>query len=82
MQFFNQHSFSIFAFLLVFAIGLYLFRRPLGLQELLVFLLLLAGIASAYVFFNPLASPTAAPAGVEAALDSGEPMLIEFESPY
>jgi hypothetical protein len=83
MQIINFYSALWFgAFLLAIA-AFILFRRKASLPRILIFSVLLVGLATAWLVLHPRQSATYTSADqVQAAIGSGTAVLLEFQSPY
>jgi hypothetical protein len=80
----NQYSFVIFAaiFLLVVAY-LVISRTKLRWQDVLPLGLLAASLVAAWVVLRPIETPHITDTKkVQALIGQGQPVLLEFQSPY
>ena len=82
MQFFNQHSFVISAILIVGLTAIALLHDGVRRKDLIALGALGFFFAGAFLVLRPGPSTLKEIAAVEAALASGRPTLIEFQSNY
>jgi hypothetical protein len=82
MKFINQYSFvfvAVFAFLIL---GVFTLRGGLRVQHLIALGALSLGIILAYRFLNPGSGSSGKSEMILAEIQSGSPVLLEFQSPY
>jgi thioredoxin 1 len=82
MAFLNQFSFLLLAAGLLLVLVLFLRRQGPAEGGLMAVLALFIGFAFAFVFFRPPSSEAISNQAFEQLIASGEPVLIEFQSPY
>ena len=82
MGFLNQFSFLLLGAALIFVLVFFLRRRGPADGSLMALLALFIGLAFAFVFFRPLESEGPADENLQTAVGSGQPVLLEFQSPY
>lgn len=81
-RFVNQHSFSLFAAASIVALAIYLFRDGIEAGDFVAFGALILGLVIAYGLLQPGPSSLAQVGQVEAKIGAGQPVLLEFQSPY
>lgn len=80
---FNQYSAVWIAAVLVLAAGALIFRHKPRWQELVGLGVIVAGLAGAWFILHPVQTPLMDDAQkVRAAIGQGQPVLLEFQSPY
>lgn len=82
MGFLNQFSFLLLGAALIFVLVIFLRRRGPADGSLMALFALFIGLAFAFVFFRPLETEGPAGENLQAAIGSGQPVLLEFQSPY
>lgn len=84
MNIFNIYSLLWATAVLLVILAVLVFRRRRGLPEILAFAVLLAGLAAVYFYIRPVQTPLlgADAASVRAMIGQGQPVLLEFQSPY
>jgi uncharacterized membrane protein len=82
MEFVNQYSFTMVAGTLIILFSILIFRGGVGQREIIALVALIIGFMVAYWFFNPGESSTGGGERTKAAIGSGKPVLLEFQSPY
>ena len=82
MAFVNQFSFLLLAALLLLALFFYLRRREQADGSFMAVVALLIGLTFAYTFFRPVDIDKPTQDILEANSGSGQPVLLEFQSPY
>lgn len=82
MAFFNQHSFTLSALVLMAILGFFLLRDGVRISDLITLGALGAGLLAAYVLFLPGPSTLDEVDKVEAQIGAGKVVLLEFQSPY
>ena len=82
MQFLNQHSFVLVAFASVLVFAIVVLRRGSRTSELVALASLVLGFLAAYWLMQP--GPSTAPnaPAVMNRVGTGQPVLLEFQSPY
>jgi hypothetical protein len=81
-RFINHHSFSLFAAASLLCLAIYLFRDGIEPSDLVAFGALILGLVIAYWFLGPGPSTASRLNEVEAKIGAGQPVLLEFQSPY
>ena len=81
-RFVNQHSFSLFAAASLLVLAIYLFRDGVEANDLVAFGALILGLVIAYGFLQPGPSTLSQVTEVQARIGAGQPVLLEFQSPY
>jgi hypothetical protein len=81
MAFINQHSFALIAMASFLVLAILLLRDGLQLYDALVLLALAMGLLLAYQLLKPGAGATQT-GEVQAQIGAGDPVLLEFQSPY
>lgn len=81
-RFINQHSFSLFAAASIIVLAIYLFRDGVESGDFIAFGALILGLVIAYGLLQPGPSTLAQVDQVEAKVGAGQPVLLEFQSPY
>ncbi|MEJ5223661.1 MAG: hypothetical protein WHV44_04335 [Anaerolineales bacterium] len=80
---FNQYSLLLAALGILAVAALILFRKTPRLTDWLAFLLLAAGLLGSWLLLRPTQTPLMGEAAaVQAAIGAGQPVLLEFQSPY
>lgn len=82
MAFVNQHSFSLIAAASFIVLSILLLRDGLQTYDALVLLALAGGLLLAYQLLKPGTDSSLAAADVQAQIGAGDPVLLEFQSPY
>ena len=79
----RPYSLLLVAAALLVIVALLLFRQRPRLPELLAFLGLTAGLVLVYLYIRPVQTPLmGAAADVQGLIGQGQPVLLEFQSPY
>lgn len=81
-RFINHHSFSLFAAASLLLLATYLFRDGIQSSDVVACGALVVGLVIAYAFLQPGPSTLSAVDDVEAKIGAGQPVLLEFQSPY
>jgi hypothetical protein len=81
-RFINHHSFSLFAGASLLLLAVFLFRDGFRASDLVALGALILGLVIAYGFLQPGPSTLSGVAEVEAKIGAGQPVLLEFQSPY
>lgn len=81
-RFLNHHSFLLFAVASILLLAVYLFRDGVEANELTAMGALILGLVIAYGFLQPGPSSYSRVEEVEAKIGKGQPVLLEFQSPY
>ena len=81
-QYLNQHSFTVISAMTLVALAVYLFRDGIQTGDMLAFGALALGLGLAYFLFRPGASTETDPKAVLEEIGAGDPVLLEFQSPY
>lgn len=80
---FNQYSVLLAAFGILAVAALVLFRKKPRLTDWLAFLLLAAGLFGGWMILRPTQTQLMGEAAVvRASIGAGQPVLLEFQSPY
>lgn len=80
---FNQYSVLLAAFGILAVAALVLFRKKPRLTDWLAFLLLAAGLFGGWMILRPTQTQLMdEAAAVRAVIGAGQPVLLEFQSPY
>lgn len=82
MTFFNQHSFTISAVVVIVILGALLFRDGVQANDLIIFGATILGFALALFFFRPGDSTFKLAEEVESHIGKDLPVLLEFQSNY
>lgn len=82
MAFINQFSFLMLAAILLFILVIFLRRRGPAEGSIMAVLALFVGLAFAFVFFRPTGSDGTSEQQLELSIGNGQPVLLEFQSPY
>lgn len=82
MPFLNQHSFILLAVASFVVLAILLLRDGLQLYDILVLAALAGGLWFAHQLLNPGVGTTLTAADLQAKIGSGDPVLLEFQSPY
>lgn len=82
MKFINQYSFVLVAVIALLVLGVFTLRGGLKLQSLLALGALSLGIVLTYRFLNPGSGSSDQSERILAEIQSGLPVLLEFQSPY
>ncbi len=82
MRYFNQHSFAISAIIIIGLAAIALLHDGVGRKDLIALGVLVLAFAGVFLVFRPGPSTLTEAASVEAALTSGKPTLVEFQSNY
>jgi thiol-disulfide isomerase/thioredoxin len=80
----NPYSLLWVTAILLVILAVILFRRKRGLPEILAFAAILTGLLMVYFYIRPVQTPLlgADAASVRAMIGQGQPVLLEFQSPY
>jgi len=78
----NQHSFLVAAALALVVLAALLLRDGLRPADLIALGALCLGLALAFALLRPTASANAQADAVRAQIGQGQPVLLEFQSPY
>ncbi len=81
-RFINHHSFSLFAAASLLVLAIYLFRDGVEAGDLVALGALILGLAIAYWFLRPGPSTLSQVDEIETKIGKGQPVLLEFQSPY
>ena len=81
-RFINHHSLSLFAGASLLLLAVFLFRDGFRASDLVALGALILGLVIAYGFLQPGPSTLSGVAEVEAKIGAGQPVLLEFQSPY
>jgi hypothetical protein len=81
-RFINQHSFSLFAATSLILLAVYLFHDGIDSSDLVALGALAVGLVIAYWLLGPGPSTHSQVAEIEAKIGKGQPVLLEFQSPY
>ncbi len=80
---FNQYSLLLAALGILAVAALILFRKTPRLTDWLAFLLLAAGLFGGWLALRPIPTQRMGEAAaVQASIGAGQPVLLEFQSPY
>jgi hypothetical protein len=79
---FNQHSFLIAAGAAILILAAILLRDGVRPSDLLAIGALCLGLALAYALLAPGASTERELSAIRAQIGRGQPVLLEFQSPY
>jgi hypothetical protein len=82
MKFINQYSFVFVAIVALLVLGFFTLRGGLEFQHLIALGALSLGIILAYRFLNPGSGSSDESERILAEIQSGSPVLLEFQSPY
>jgi hypothetical protein len=82
MEFLNQYSFTLIAGTLIILFSIFIFRGGVGQREIIALGALIIGFLVAYWFFSPGESSSGGGERTNAAIGSGIPVLLEFQSPF
>jgi K+-transporting ATPase A subunit len=79
----NQYSLIWISVLLLIVFGLLLFRQKPGLSHIIAFGVILLGLVYAWIAIHPRQTPLMENAqSVQDMIGNGQPVLLEFQSPY
>ncbi len=81
-QWINQHSFVLAAVAALFALTAILLRDGVRRSDLVAIGALVLGLALAYALLGPGRSTEREVSAVHAQVGQGQPVLLEFQSPY
>ena len=82
-EIYNHYSFIWIAGGVTIAAGLVLLTNKPKIRDYVSFGIILAGLLTAWIFLHPQQTPLMSDAkAVKAMIGAGEPVLIEFQSPY
>jgi hypothetical protein len=81
-RFINHHSFSLFATASLLVLAVYLLRDGVEPSDLVAFGALVLGLVIAYWLLQPGPSTLSQVDEIEAKIGKGQPVLLEFQSPY
>ena len=82
MTFINQRSYIISGILVPLIIAFTLFRDGISLLDIILVLGSIAAFASIRLLLKPTSTPLTTTDAVKAALNSGKPTLVEYQSEY
>jgi len=82
MKFVNQYSFVLVAVIVLLILVVFTLRGGLKSQHLIALGALFLGIVLAYQFLNPGSGLSDKSEMILAEIQSGSPVLLEFQSPY
>lgn len=82
MSYLNQHSFTLIATASFVVLAFLLLRDGLQLYDILVLAALMSGLLFAYQLLKPGEGTTLSADDIRERIGSGEPVLLEFQSPY
>jgi hypothetical protein len=82
MKFINQYSFVFVAVIAFLILGVFTLRSGLKIQHLIALGALTLGVILAYQFLNPGSGSSDKSKMILAEIQSGSPVLLEFQSPY
>ncbi len=82
MKFINQYSFVLLAVVALLVLGAFILRGGLKLPYLVALGALSLGFVLAYRFLNPGSGSSEKSEKILAEIQSGSPVLLEFQSPY
>ncbi len=82
MQFLNQHSFTLTGAAALLALGYFLLKDGATGSDWLALGALALGLGIAWWFLSPGPSTLTQGEQIAARIGSGEPVLLEFQSPY
>ena len=82
MAFFNQHSFTISAVVLVVIMSIFLFRDGAQPNDFIVLGAMILGFVLAFLLFQPGESSLLNADEVTAQIGKDQPVLLEFQSNY
>ena len=82
IKFINQYSFVLMAVIVLLILGAFTLRSGLKLQYLIALSALSLGIILAYRYLNPGSGSSDESERILAEIQSGSPVLLEFQSPY
>ncbi|MBI3360357.1 MAG: hypothetical protein HY023_04530 [Chloroflexi bacterium] len=82
MRYFNQHSFAISTIVIIGLAALALLYDGVKRRDLIALGALVLAFGGTFLFLRPGPSTVTEAAAVEAAIKSGRPTLIEFQSNY
>jgi len=81
--FVNQYSFVLLSIALIVVAGLVLLTRHPKWNDYLAFGVIAGGLLTAWVILHPRQTPLMSDAqAVKSMIGAGEPVLLEFQSPY
>ena len=82
-KFLNQYSLVLIAALLLFLLGLFLFRQKPKFSNILSFGVIVFGLVYAWTVIHPRQTMLMDNAqAVQAMIGQGQPVLLEFQSPF
>lgn len=80
---FNQYSFIFISIVLIVLAGFILLRNDPTARDFLAFGTIAAGFVAAWFLLHPVQTPLMDDAQkVKAVIGAGQPVLLEFQSPY
>lgn len=80
---FNQYSLVLAAMGILAVAALILFRKKPRLTDFLAFLAITAALLAAWLALRPTQTPSISEASaVQLMIGAGQPVLLEFQSPY
>lgn len=82
MKFINQYSFVLVAVIALLVLVVFSLRGGLQLPHLIALGALSLGIVLTYQFLNPGSGSSDKSERILAEIQSGSPVLLEFQSPY
>jgi len=81
-RYINHHSFTLLAAASIVGLAIYLFRDGIEASDFVAFGALILGLVIAYGLLQPGPSTLAQVEQVETKIGGGQPVLLEFQSPY
>ena len=82
-QLFNQYSLALIAAAVILIAVIFVFSRKPRWQDSLALGVIAAGIVAAWVILHPVQTPLMDDAQkVQEMIGQGQPVLLEFQSPY
>lgn len=82
MAFFNQHSFTLSALVLIIILSVLLFRDGVQPNDFIALGALILGFTAAFMLFRPGESTFDEADELVAVIGQGTPILLEFQSNY
>lgn len=82
MAFINQHSYTITAATVLTIVGVIAFRSGVSPRGIFSIGLLILILISAFLLLRPGKSPFDRVTQINSVIGAGQPVLIEFQSPY
>jgi hypothetical protein len=79
----NQYSLFLILMALLLLLASFLFRKGIRIQPIIALLVIFAGILVAWMALRPTQTPLSdAASDIQARIGAGQPVLLEFQSPY